>query len=103
MYSRVYATGHIRDPVSLIEKRRGLQCRKFEGNLAEASASRSCGGGPGGLLFICLFVCLFIYLFLNLAEAACLPQCNLRPWGCLPVVGSLLVSFIKYNHHHRTE
>ena len=47
-----------------------FQCRKFEGNLAEASASRSCGGGPGGLLFICLFVCLFIYLFLNLAEAA---------------------------------
>ena len=33
------------------------QCRKFEGNLAEASASRSCGGGGGGggswgLLFI---------------------------------------------------
>ena len=24
------------------------QCRKFEGNLAEASASRSCGGGGGG-------------------------------------------------------
>ena len=38
------------------------QCRKFEGNLAEASASRSCGGGSGGLLFI--------YLFLHLAEAA---------------------------------
>ena len=34
--------------------------------MAEASASRSCGGGPGGLLFVCLF----IYLFLNLAEAA---------------------------------
>ena len=48
----------------------GIQCRKFEGNLAEASASRSCGGGPGGLLFICLFVCLFVCLFLNLAEAA---------------------------------
>ena len=42
----------------------GVQCRKFEGNLAEASASRSCGGGSGGLLFIYLF----IYLFLNLAE-----------------------------------
>ena len=24
MYSRVYATGHIKDPVPLIEKRRGL-------------------------------------------------------------------------------
>ena len=39
------------------------QCRKFEGNLAEASASCSCGGGPGGLLFICLFVYLFIFKF----------------------------------------
>ena len=30
------------------------QCRKFEGNLAEASvdgASRSCGGGGGGVFF----------------------------------------------------
>ena len=35
-----------------------MQCRKFEGNLAEASAegaSRSCGGG-GGLVFF-LFFC----------------------------------------------
>ena len=38
------------------------QCRKFEGNLAEASASRSCGGGPGSLLLPCTR-----------------PQCNLRP------------------------
>ena len=33
-----------------------VQCRKFEGNLAEASASRSCGGGSGSLLFIYLVI-----------------------------------------------
>ena len=55
------------------------QCRKFEGNLAEASASRSCGGGPGGLLFIYLFVCLFVYLFIfKFSRGSCL--------GCLNAI-----------------
>ena len=49
-----------------------MQCRKFEGNLAEASASRSCGGGPGGLLFICLFVYLFIFKFSRRICLGCL-------------------------------
>ena len=65
------------------------QCRKLEGNLAEASASSSCGGGPGGLvawwpgglLFICLFVCLFIFKF---SRGSCL--------GCLNAIyGPVLV------------
>ena len=49
-------------------------CRKFEGNLTEASASRSCGGGSGGL-----FIYLFIHLFLNLAEAAASMQFTALP------------------------
>ena len=43
-----------------------MQCRKFEGNLAEASAegaNRSCGGGRGVFF-------LFFFFFGNLAEAA---------------------------------
>ena len=63
--------------VHLLPYDRGWQCRKFEGNLAEASASRSCGGGPGGLLFICLFVCLFVYLFIfKFSRGSCLGYLN---------------------------
>ena len=82
----------------------GPQSRKFEGNLAEASVSRSCGGGPGGLLFICLFVC----LFLNLAEAAAsaasmqftalvleLSVKFLKIWSSRP-------SLIQMGHHRQT-
>ena len=44
-----------------------MQCRKFEGNLAEASAERSCGRGSGGAFLLFFFL---LYMFLNLAEAA---------------------------------
>ena len=58
----------ILDPINVITMTRmgGGQCRKFEGNFAEASAkgaSRSCGRGSGGLFFF------FFFFFLNLAEA----------------------------------
>ena len=53
--------------------RAGIQCRKFEGNLAEASAegaSRSCGRGSGGLFLF--FVCLLLVKFSRGSCRGCL-------------------------------
>ena len=61
-----------------------IQCRKFKGNLAEASAeasaSRSCSGGGG----------IFYFLFFNLAEpaasAASVQFTALGIWLCSPLI-----------------
>ena len=71
------------------------QCGKFEGNLAEAGASRSCGGGYGSLFLFKkrpttgvtlvrnshLLLCGLLVAWLWTAQNS--PTIGVKPWGVL--------------------